>query len=56
MQYEKYYTPHPAQFGFQKGVSCINAILRVTEESRKMDGPVAMLDIRGAYPGVVRRS
>jgi hypothetical protein len=54
-QYEKYYTPHPAQFGFQKGVSCINAILRVTAESRKKDGPVAMLDIRGAYPGVVRK-
>jgi hypothetical protein len=55
MLYEKDYIPHPAQFGFKKGVSCINPILRVIAESRKKDGPVAMLDIRGAYQGVVRK-
>lgn len=54
LSYEASYRPVSAQHGCRKRVSQINAVLRVLSASRLSDGPVALLDIRGAYSGVDR--
>jgi hypothetical protein len=53
-QMERRYTPHAAQHGFRHGVSAEHAILRALRSTRTRDGPVALLDIKGAYPSVPR--
>jgi hypothetical protein len=52
---ERRYTPHCSQHGFRKGVSPEHAILRVMHSSRIRNAPVALLDIKGAYPSIPRQ-
>ncbi len=52
---EKCYTPHAAQHGFRRGVSVEHAVLRVLRATRSADGPLALLDLKQAYPSVPRQ-
>jgi hypothetical protein len=51
---ERLYPPHVGQHGFRPGVSAEHAILRVIHTTRTRNAPIALLDLKGAYPSVPR--
>lgn len=54
VRYDQQRQSHVAQTAFRKRTSVLHAALRILSSSRLSNGPIGLLDIAGAYPGVDR--
>lgn len=52
VRYDQQRKSHVAQTAFRKRTSVLHAVLRILSSSRLSNGPIGLLDISGAYPGV----
>lgn len=54
VRYDQQRQAHVSQTAFRKRTSVLHATLRILSSSRLSNGPLGLLDIAGAYPGVDR--